>query len=467
MNKLKGNNEYSLTEKSVLNGMNNYIEILHNKCGKTFKTTPYNFLRKKNKDGSIGCNCSNCIKERVIKERTKTTEEYKKEVKELVGDEYLVKGDYIKNSIKIPMLHTVCGKTWEVKPNDFLYGHRCPTCCLKSISNKEKELFNFIKENYNGTIIENTRNILINKKDKRKNKEIDIYIPDLKLAFEFNGLYFHSSYDKKYNNLSYNDKKLKNKHLLKTNKCEKLGIQLIHIWDDDWNDELKNKILKSKIRYLLHSSNDLEKVRASKCRISYPNKNNCSSKEELKSITKEISLARNFLNENHIQGAARDEVYLILYGNNKNNKEEIMSVMTFKKPNKDKGYIKNNCEYDYELDRYATNSNYIIYGAFNKLFKYFEMNFEWNKIVTYADREWSKGDIYFNNGWNYVGNTSIKYWYTDSYKRFSRQKFQKKKLETLYPEFYDENLSEKEIMQDIGIGIIYGTDNLKFEYIRK
>ncbi len=66
--------------------------------------------------------------------------------------------------------------------------------CSKSCSNKktektneqtsikEKELLDFIKKSYKGVVLQSYRD----------NLEIDIYLPDLKLGFEFNGLYWHS-----------------------------------------------------------------------------------------------------------------------------------------------------------------------------------------------------------------------------------------------------------------------------------
>ena len=65
-------------------------------------------------------------------------------------------------------------------------------------------------------------------------KQLDIYIPQKKLAFEFNGTYFHS-YEKT-NDLYY--------HLNKTKQCEELGIHLVHIWEDEWiYDKEKTKDL--------------------------------------------------------------------------------------------------------------------------------------------------------------------------------------------------------------------------------
>lgn len=61
----------------------------------------------------------------------KTTEQFKKEVKELEGDGYTVLGEYINNKAKIKMRHNceACGNhEYEVRPNDFLQGYRCPAC---------------------------------------------------------------------------------------------------------------------------------------------------------------------------------------------------------------------------------------------------------------------------------------------------------------------------------------------------
>jgi len=62
----------------------------------------------------------------------------------------------------------------------------CCTICNntdgRNTSYKEKELLSYIKEIYDGNIIENYR-------DKY---EIDVYLPDLKIGLEFNGIWFHS-----------------------------------------------------------------------------------------------------------------------------------------------------------------------------------------------------------------------------------------------------------------------------------
>lgn len=61
----------------------------------------------------------------------------------------------------------------------------CPFCEPKTgISNLEKNLVNYIKEIYKDEIIENDKSII-------SPKELDIVLPKLKLAFEFDGTYWH------------------------------------------------------------------------------------------------------------------------------------------------------------------------------------------------------------------------------------------------------------------------------------
>lgn len=56
--------------------------------------------------------------------------------------------------------------------------------------------------------------------------ELDIFIPNLNIAIEYNGVYWHS------------DKKIdKEYHITKTTECEKHGISLIHIFEDEWRFE--------------------------------------------------------------------------------------------------------------------------------------------------------------------------------------------------------------------------------------
>lgn len=113
---------------------------------------------------------------------------------------------------------------------------------VKSQSNKENELCDFIKTLTKTKIIRNSKNII---KDNYQKYELDIYLPKLNLAFEFNGTYWHTEFIKG-----------KYFHQIKTKLCYEKGIQLIHIYEFDWD---KNKeIIKNKIKELFNG-NDCSK----------------------------------------------------------------------------------------------------------------------------------------------------------------------------------------------------------------
>ena len=70
-----------------------------------------------------------------------------------------------------------------------------------------------------------------------------------------------------------------------------------------------------------------------------------------------------------------------------------------------------NSIYDYELSRYATTSQYRIIGGFSKLLSYFKNNYKWSKLITYADKRWSNGDLYKKTGWNLIRISKPSYSY--------------------------------------------------------
>src|SRR5690606_3197267 len=114
--------------------------------------------------------------------------------------------------------------------------------------------------------------------------ELDIYIPEKKLAIELNGVYWHSS--------KFKDK---NYHLNKTIECEKGGIQLLHIFDFEW--EQKQDIWKSVIANKLGLTD--RKVYARKCTV--------------KDVP--INDGYNFFQENHLQGGLSKGKHIGLYHN--------------------------------------------------------------------------------------------------------------------------------------------------------
>ena len=293
---------------------------------------------------------------------------------------------------------------------------RCLICYPYSKSIIEQEVIDFCKEYY-PNLSENNRSILPDK------KELDLYISDINLAIEIDGLYWHSE-----------DMKSTVYHLNKTKACDKLNIQLIHIFEDEW--EYKKEIIKSMLLYKMKKITN--KIYARKCNIKIVDKEEASK----------------FCNNCHIQGFVTGSVYLGLYY-----QDELVSFLSFGKPRYNK-------KYEYEILRFCNKLNYNIIGGFSKLLKYFKDNYTWKKIITYADRRYSKGDVYINNKFNFLKYSQPCYYYVDcgSKQRLNRTKFQKHKLSKIL-KIYNKDLSEQENMKLNGYTRIWDCGNLVFEYI--
>ena len=299
----------------------------------------------------------------------------------------------------------------------------CTKCNPISIQSsiKENEIKIYIKT-LNIPFIENDKSIL-------DGKELDIYIPSKNLGIEFDGLYWHSNI--------YKDK---NYHLNKTNLAQSKGVQLIHIFEDEWI--YKSEIVKSIINSKLGIFND--RIYARKTIIKEINDNN---------------LIRTFLNENHIQGFIGSKVKIGLFYN-----DELVSLMTFGSLRRSMGQ-KDIKENHYEMLRFATKLNTQIIGGASKLLNYFIKNYHPKEMITYADRRYSYGDLYKKLGFKFIKYTEPNYWYIkkNQIKREYRFKYRK---DILIKEGFDKNKTEKDIMSENGYYHIYDCGNIKFSFYK-
>ena len=293
----------------------------------------------------------------------------------------------------------------------------CNNISDKQTSGLETELYEFIKENYNGNILKNDRTVI--------KKELDIYLPEMNLAFEFNGLYWHNELNKP-----------NNYHKEKSDLCDKYNIQLIHIWEDEWVN--KKDIIKSMI---------LNKLKRIKNRI-------YARKCEIREITSN-DLVRYFLDKNHIQGFVGSSIKIGLYYN-----EELVSLMTFGKTRKNMNSTTTN-KNEYELLRFCNKLNTNVIGGASKLFKYFLNNYKYDNIVSYADRSHSNGNLYEKLGFKFIHITVPNYYYVINKIRVYRFNFRK---DILVKQGFDKNKSEHDIMLERKIFRIYNAGNYKFVY---
>lgn len=146
-----------------------------------------------------------------------------------------------------------CGKEFEISSsNRYRLNNGFDLCIYcnpinNHISNLEMELQKFISTIYKKEINFNCRNI-IKKPDSKFYLELDVYLPDLKLAIEFNGDQYHANpkFYKEDDTVLIINKKVSDiweKDRVKKELCEEKGIKLITIWENDWiNNNYNTKI---------------------------------------------------------------------------------------------------------------------------------------------------------------------------------------------------------------------------------
>jgi len=321
-------------------------------------------------------------------------EEFRKSHYEISKDKNYI--EYIGDNIS--SFKCEIGHTFSIHKNNYISRKvsKIPMCTVcnpigETSSFREKELVDFI-ESLNINFIKSYRDGL----------EIDIYLPDLKLGFEFNGLYWHSE--------EWKDKWY---HINKTKYFEEKGIRIIHIWEDDWIN--KNTIIKSQIKNILNLS---EKVGARKC--------------EIKEVNKKETL--DFLDNNHIQGGYKGiKISIGLYLNN-----ELLSIMTF-----DKFEGRKKMEVDeWNLSRFCNKLDTSVIGGASKILSYFIKKYKPSRIISYADKDWSNGNLYNKLKFEkmYVTNPDYKYLYKK--KRIHKSSFRKSRTgisenELIIPKVWD------------------------------
>lgn len=224
-----------------------------------------------------------------------------------------------------------------------------------SFSKKEKEILLYVKSIYNGTIIENNHSVL-------GNQELDIYLPEMNIAIEFNGAYWHSEQIKG-----------KNYHKDKTKLCLDKGIRLIHIYEWEWDNQ--KEMIKTFLRFCL--TDDSRRIYARKC--------------EVRNVDRKTY--HDYCRKNHLQGAKAGTEDLIVYG--LYYKDELVQLMSFDKPSRSK-------KYQWEIIRGCPGSMNHVIGGNSKLFQHFIRENNPDNIMSKCDFDKFDGRGYYAMGMELV-----------------------------------------------------------------
>ena len=260
---------------------------------------------------------------------------------------------------------------FKQRPNNHTQGQCCPKCSATfGPSRAETELFEFIKA-LAPDAVQSDRTIL-------GGKELDILVPSKQLAFEFNGLYWHS--EATGTPLRY--------HQDKSDQASKAGVRLIHIFEDEWRD--KRAWCESHIRNVLNAP--ARTIYARKCEIE---------------LCDNASAVRDFLNDNHLQGFRGGRSIILRH------QGEIVAAAVLAKT----------IQGEIELARWCVKLNTRIVGGMARVMAHIPEG-----VISYCDSGKYDGAGYLAAGWKKVSEGVPSYHYTDFRSRRGRQEFQKHKL---------------------------------------
>lgn len=371
-----------------------------------FTQVPYSHLN--------GFGCKKCSIENMRNVLTDTVDKFIEKAILVHSNKYDYSNvHYIDSSTKVKIVCPEHGE-FEQRPNDHLDGHGCIKCSLKSPI-QEQEIADFIETELGLGVLRNDRSMIMP-------KELDIYIPDYKVAIEHTGNYYHSSKFKRTNCASH----LRNKFEL----CVDKGIKLFTIYEDEWL--FKKDIVKSMIANAVGKTTP---IYARKTAVK-----NIGSTE-----------ARVFLDANHIQGKT---VFRYAYGLYYN--DELVAVMTFTLPRLNMGRSIKDEPNSIELSRFCCKLNTRVVGGASKLLKAFiNEHPEYTTIYSYSDNRISIGKLYQALGFEFTHNVQPNYFYINKKSPTLRIRKQKFRKEELKKQFNKSNGTELELTEELGYYRLY------------
>lgn len=308
------------------------------------------------------------------------------------------------------------GHTWSATvTNRVFHGSGCPHCANSGTSTAELELLDFVQSLLPNTDVWHRCRQIVTP------YELDIVIPSLKLAIEYNGLFWHSE----------KSGKSRDYHVRKRQMCVDAGYRLITIWEDDWRD--RRTLVENLLKHKLGVSQTTVYARQTSVV--------CVSNRE----------AQHFLNSTHLQGFKVGCRHLGLRSPN----GDLVAVVSYR--------IR---QHECHIERFATVGS--VPGSFTRLLKHLSDKLtsypHVDTLVSYADYDLSCGDVYVKAGFQRVGDTPANYWYVgDDATRRHRSNYDKAAFKKKRFLVYRDGLSESELAELNGLYRVYGSGSGRYE----
>ena len=216
---------------SEFSGVDNPIECKCNIHNIEWTTTPFTLLK-----GNFGCKL--CANEGVSKMKTKTTNEFSKEIKDITKGEYVVCGEYINSRTPILLRHTKCNHTFKMRPSNFLIYQSCPHCITPTRG--EKKIIDYFSNNNINYEFQKYYDDLRGINDGLLS--YDFYLKDYNTLIEYQGQ-FHDGLDNEY--VAENLNRQQEHDRRKRQYAKDHNIKLLEIWY--WDFENIEEILSREL----------------------------------------------------------------------------------------------------------------------------------------------------------------------------------------------------------------------------
>lgn len=358
---------------------------------------------------SRGHGCGQC---RLPVSRSHT--EFEAAARLIHGDRYLYPlGDY-SHSHELVTVGCPLHGDFSQKAYTHLAGPQCAVGM--STSRGEQEIADFFR----------SHGVAVKQHDRSLGIELDVYLPDQKIAVEYNGLYWHSS------GCTTDDPQRRVQHHHKTTECENNGIQLFHIFEHEWLDSTSQQIWKS--------------VLLNRCGLTA---NRVYARNTVV-VPARSHQARTFFDRCHLQKFCGAKEHWALM-DKRGNMVMMLSV----------GPVRFSNGNQLEIVRAASALNTVVTGGFSKLVSHIQQRHPNTELISFANRRWSQGRVYDACGFQLDKSLSPCYYYTNSRRVWHRASFMKKNLAQRLKNF-NPALTEVENMYRNGYRRFWDSGNLRY-----
>ena len=319
---------------------------------------------------------------------------------------------------------------WRAAIVDRTRGRGCPSCAAENFaSSQEREIADVLTA-LGVTFLSSVRGQI------RHGLELDLFLPELNFAIEFNGVYWHSDRFKK-----------RNYHQAKYLACKRAGIALYQVWEDDWNE--RRDVVIRDLAARLGKTAELAKALPSVDRMLTEQTDAATDAFVVNSIAMEA--ARDFLEAHHVKGFSRGSNYVGLF-DMQGRLRAVASLLRTMTPEQRGDVI---------ITRYATAGG--VLGGLGAILAWMEPRIPMKRWVGFADLGFEDGSVYVLGGFEANGDpTPLDFSYVIGSQRVHKVNFTRERFKSDPDLLWVEGATERELAKLNSMLRVWDTGRVRY-----